>query len=167
MATRRQLIQGLGIGMLAGTAPTAALAKDAPRRRATWTTDRPPWWLLAPLAAGSSVGRGWSLDALSPVRDGAAVLSLSHRDGRLARLHICAHDGRPRGLAHTALFDLVLMDGGQGDRPTDESLGRVLLTLAHHLRRNELRSDDQQVASVGGLLSHDQRVALYGPEQLV
>ena len=167
MATRRQLIQGLGAGLAAGSAATPALAKRAHVRRAAWSTERPPWWLVAPLAEGQAVGPVWSLQALEVVRDGAAVLTLVSRDARQARVHICAHDGHPRGLVHTALFDLVLMDGGQGDRPTDESLGRVLMQLGRHIRRNELSSNDAQIGLVTGLLSHDERVALFGPEQLV
>ena len=167
MATRRQLLQGLGVGAVAGVAATPSLARAAHALRSSWTSAAPPWWLLAPLAPGRSVGRGWSVHSLEVVRDGAAVLTLRTRDAQQARVHICAHDGSPRGLVHTALFDLVLMDGGQGDRPTDESLGRVLLQLSRHIRRNEMRSDDAQMASVTGLLSHDERVALFGPEALV
>jgi hypothetical protein len=166
MSTRRQLIQGLGIGLVAGSAATPALARRAHVRRAAWATDLPPWWLISPLTAGQQVGPTWSVGNLEVVREGAAVLTLVTGDERQARVHICAHEGRPRGLVHTALFDLVLMDGGQGDRPTDESLGRVLMQLGRHIRRNEIRSDDAQIGSVTGLLSHDERVALFGPEHL-
>ena len=111
---------------------------------------------LAPLDIGASVGRGWHVADLAGPR-GATILSLAHRDGREARVHICARSGRARGLAHTALFDLVLMDGGQGDRPTEERLGRVLQQLARHIRRNELRVDDDGLRSVVQLQSHTDR----------
>jgi len=90
-------------------------------------------------------------------------LGLRHADGRHAQVHLCARDGRPRGLAHTALFDLVLMDGGQGDRPTDEGLGRALLTVASRVRSNELQTADRRVA---GLLSHVERVERFGAATL-
>jgi len=167
MGTRRQLLQGLGIGLIAGSAVTPGLGGAARSRQAKWTSDSPPWWLIAPLTSGRSLGRGWRVDSLTKVHEGAAVLSLQHRDERTARVHICTHDGQPRGLAHSVLFDLVLMDGRQGKQSTEESLGRVLVQLARHIRRNELQSDDSHIASVKGLLTHDDRVILYGPEALV
>ena len=56
------------------------------------------------------------------------------------------------------------MDGGQGDRPTDEGLGRALINLASRVKQNELRSADLRVR---GLLSHLERVERFGPEALV
>jgi hypothetical protein len=68
-------------------------------------------------------------------------------------------------LAHSELFDLVLMDGGQGDRATAEDLGRVLLGLAERVRRNELRLDGD-LDALSRTLPHEERVLLYGPENL-
>lgn len=168
MATRRQIMQSLGFGLGAlatATAPRSAVAQ-ARHTAAAWSTQTPPWWLLSGLKQGSRVGRGWRISSLTAVQEGASVLTLTHRDEREARVHICAHHGQPRGLAHTALFDLVLMDGGQGDRDTPEDLGRVLLQLAAHIRRAEL-SDASELEQVTGLLTHAERVAVYGAEHLV
>ena len=154
----------MGVSAAAATglgASPAALAGVVGSRAAA------PWWLLAPLKAGTSVGGRWRLHGLEPVDRGATILSLVHRDGRQARVHICARRGSARGLAHTGLFDLVLMDGGQGDRPTDEELGRVLCQIARHIRRNELRVDEDGLRSVLGLQAHTDRAARYGPQTLL
>lgn len=170
MASRRQVLQALGVGVVATSALAPAAASAASRAASSaprWSRSAAPWWLLAPCQVGSAVGRGWQLDHLSTVHEGAAVLSLSHRDGRLARVHVCARHGRPTGVAHTALFDLVLMDGAAGDRPTDESLGRVLSQLARRIRRNEQAMGEDQLRGIVGLRSHTDRVDRYGPEALV
>jgi hypothetical protein len=101
------------------------------------------------------------------VEDGATILTLAQRDGEIARVHICARHGQARGLASTELFDLVLMDGGQGDRPTEESLARVLRQLARHIRRSEQTVGEDGLRMVTGLSTHGDRVARYGAEALV
>lgn len=181
MQSRRDLLQKLGLAAAVGVVSTASsAAAAAPAVSATLQRDTlralaeggsasgSAAWLLAPLQAGQSVGLGWRLHSLSPVERGAVVITLRHARHTEAapvegRVHLCAHHGAPRGLAHTALFDLVLMDGGQGARPTDEALGRVVLTLAAKVRTNELSGD---LGSVARLLTHAERVALYGPESL-
>ena len=97
---------------------------------------------------------------------GASVLTLAHTNGRKAKVHLCAHNGRPRGLAHTAMLDLVLMDGGSGSFRTDEKLGRVVLGLAERVRRNETQPNGD-LAPVARMMSHDERVQAFGPESLV
>lgn len=169
MPSRRVVLQAFGVGAVASAslgASTVAAAASSSRDR-LWSTEAAPWWLLGSLRAGSAVGRGWRIDDLTPVREGATILSLSHRDGRLARVHICARQGRPSGLAHTAMFDLVLMDGGQGDQQTDEALGRVLKQVARSVARAERTVDEQGLRTVLGLRTHSDRVARYGGEALV
>ncbi|HMV66164.1 MAG TPA: hypothetical protein PKA64_04895 [Myxococcota bacterium] len=125
-----------------------------------------PWWLLAPIGVGTPLKYGWYVEGLSPVERGASVLTLAHTNGRKARVHLCGHSGRPRGVAHTSLVDLVLMDGGSGSFRTDEKLGRVVLGLAERMRRNEV-SPAGDLAPVARMMSHDDRVAVFGPENLV
>jgi hypothetical protein len=180
MSSRRELLKNMGLGfgaaaaLLGASAPAAAAAtarSSALKALAEGGSDpTPPWWLFSPVRPGSSLGLGWRMGSLSPVERGAVVLEL-HRDGgdtegvRVARVHICAREGKARGLAHSELFDLVLMDGGQGEKPTDERLGRVLLGLADRVRKNELESN-AELKDLGRLLPHGQRVALYGAETL-
>ena len=81
------------------------------------------------------------------------------------KIHICIYEGKPKGMAHTELFDLVLMDGGQGNKPTEETVGRVLLSLAEKMSENEL-DDDADLARVERMLTHGERVEVYGSESL-
>lgn len=124
-----------------------------------------PWWLIHPVSLGSDLGFGWTVSGLSSVDKGAAVLSLAHRSGAQAQVHLCAHRGSPRGVAHSQLVDLVLMDGGSGSFRTDERLGRVVLGLADRIRRNELdpRGD---LSPLARMMAHDDRVDVFGPENL-
>jgi hypothetical protein len=166
MPSRRFVLQAMGVTAAAATAfghASMAEGSDAPQGDVT----APPWWLVAPLSVGTRIGREWRIADLAPIAQGATILSLVHRDQRTARVHICARSGQPRGLAHTGLFDLVLMDGGQGDHPTDESLGRVLKQVARHIGRNELMVDDEGLRAVVRLQSHPDREARYGPQALV
>ncbi|MEL6349631.1 MAG: twin-arginine translocation signal domain-containing protein [Myxococcota bacterium] len=177
MSTRRDLLKNLGLSAAAAT--TAPLAIDPALRRqaagallsmtdsAAGIAGVPAW--MKPAFAGAQrghLGLGWFIVRMSAVQRGAMVLSLGHEDGRLARVHLCAHDGEPRGLAHTALLDFILMDGGQGDRPTEEDLGRVLVSLANRLREHELDSA-LNLLELATLETHGQRVTRYGPETLV
>jgi hypothetical protein len=177
METRRRLLQKLGIGA-AVAAAGAGLSRSARAEHhrqlqafaAGGDATGAPWWLLEPLEVGARLSDGWTIAALTPVERGAAVLELRHDRrpadaGGIARVHLCAHGGKPRGLAHSRLFDLVLMDGGQGDQPTDPRLGRVLVGVARRIRRNEVAASGD-LDSVSRMLTHAERVALYGPETL-
>src|SRR5262245_8116453 len=46
----------------------------------------PPWELLSPLVAGAVVAEGWRLADLSPVQDGACVVTLENERGRAHRV---------------------------------------------------------------------------------
>ena len=180
METRRELLRVLAIGTAAASIPASlaspGLAAAAPAEGLAAAnpgeanpdegiTAPAPWWLFAPLQAGSALGAGWSLANLSEVRRGACVLELVHETGDVARVHVCGHDGRPKGLAHGHMVDLVLMDGGNGDKPTDEQLGRVLLGIAVRVRLNE-GSPEGDLAPLAAMMSHPDRVARYGAHSL-
>jgi hypothetical protein len=70
------------------------------------------------------------------------VLTLQNERGRSHRIHVCRNDGRPQGLVYTNRLDLVVMNGGQGDLPTDEGLAQAVAEVAHVLAANERRHDD-------------------------
>lgn len=97
----------------------------------------PPWELLRPLVLGSVVAHGWRVAELSEVMDGACVLTLRNERGRTQRVHLCRNDGRPQGLVYTDRFDLVVMNGGQGDLPTEEGSAQAVAEVAHVLAANE------------------------------
>jgi hypothetical protein len=171
MTSRRDVLRSMGVGAAALAATTSGVAVAAVRPSMEafahpGQTAASPWWILAPLQVGSSVGKGWSIAGLSEVRDGAAVIELSHRDGRAVGVHVCGRSGRGQGIAQTALFDLVSMDGRDGDAATPEDMGRVVVSLARRIKLNEaqLAGDLRPFAS---MMSHADRVALYGPERLL
>lgn len=116
-----------------------------------------PWWLVAPVTAGGEVGLGWHLARLFPPQEGAVTLNLLHVDGRVARVDLCLHDGRPRGPAHTEFIDFIVMDGGDGRAELDESLGRAVRRLAAFVVENEARD----LGTLSRLQDHAERVALY------
>lgn len=172
MDSRRGVLKKL----LAGTAATAAAPASASAAVAALEqtagaaglelpSGPAPWWLLDPVRKGSEVGFGWYVSGLSGVSRGAAVLSLAHRGGRTARVHLCLHGGEPKGIASTRMLDLVLMDGGSGSFQTDERLGRVVLGLAERMRRNEL-DPNGDLWPLARMMTHDARVEAFGPDNL-
>jgi len=114
-----------------------------------------PWDLVRPLTLGSRVAHGWRLAGLTGVADGSCVLTLRNVRGRTQRLHLCRNDGRPQGLVYTDRFDLVVMNGGQGDLPTEEGLAQAVAALAHRLAANERNRGDE--ALVVALLPQAER----------
>jgi hypothetical protein len=122
------------------------------------TAAPPPWELVAPLTAGAALGHGWQVGALSPVQAGSCVLTLAHESGRTHRVHLCRNAGRPAGVVHTAEVDLLVMNGGGGELPTDEGLAQAVATVAHAVARNESAARVTEV----GLLAHAERVERFG-----
>ena len=118
-----------------------------------------PWELVRPLALGSVVAHGWRVAGLSGVVDGSSVLTLENERGRAQRVHLCRNDGRPQGLVCTKRFDLVVMNGGQGDVPTEEGLAQAIAEVAHALAANEDDRQHQQV--ITALLPQAERVRLF------
>jgi hypothetical protein len=120
----------------------------------------PPWELLRPLALGSVVAGGWQVADLSGVADGSCVLTLENDRGRTHRVHVCGNDGRPQGLVHTKRLDLVVMNGGRGDLPTEEGLAQAVAEVAHVLAANEAKWQSAPV--VTALLPQAERSKLFG-----
>ena len=139
-----------------GVAPETAAALESPKVVAV----APPVEMLRPLTIGSALGHGWRIAGLSGVADGSCVLTLANERGRENRIHICSNDGRPQGLVYTNRFDLVVMNGGQGDLPTEEGFAHAVAEVAHVLAANE----DVPSNLVAELQSHTERLRLYsGP----
>ncbi len=142
--------------------PTEALtsARDGqdavePGADAAESSSPPPWDLVAPFAAGAVVAHGWHLVDLTPVRDGSAVLTLQNERGRAHRVHLCRNDGSPQGIVYTRRVDLVVMNQGYGDLPTEEHLGQAIAALAHAVAANEAKVPDGVFAD---FLPHTERV---------
>ena len=137
---------------LAGPPPTAPA--DAPVVSAA----PPPWELVSPLVAGAVVAPGWHLADLSPVRGGACVVTLGNARGRAQRIHLCRNDGNPQGLVHTRRVDLVVMNEGYGDLPTEEGLAQAVAAVAHTVAANEATVP---AGLLGELVAHTERVRRY------
>jgi hypothetical protein len=118
-----------------------------------------PWDLVRPLAAGSTVAKGWHLAAMSGAVDGSCVVTLQNARGRTHRVHLCRNDGRPQGLVYTKRFDLIVMNEGEGDLPTEESLAQAVAELAHVLAANE--HDRRHESVVTALLPQAERVRMF------
>lgn len=129
---------------------------DAPIS-ATTTAAPPPWHLLLPLRAGTTLTSEWSVVDLSGIVGGACVLTLGNRHGREHRVHICRNGGTPQGLVYTEKFDLVVMNGGRGDLPTEEDLGHAVAAVAHAIAANEVRD-----VEIAGLLPQTEREERFG-----
>jgi len=144
-----------------GSEPSAANATLPPPSHAA--TDLPatlsapaPWELLRPLTMGSMVAHGWRVAGLTGAVDGSCVVTLQNARGRAHRVHICSNEGRPTGLIYTKRFDLVVMNGGQGDLPTEEGFAQAVAEVAHVLAANE--HGHRQATVVAQLLPHAERV---------
>ena len=122
-------------------------------------SEPPPWELLRPLALGSVVAHGWRVADLSGVENGSSVLTLRNERGREHRVHLCRNDGRPQGLVYTRRLDLVVMNGGRGDLPTEEGLAQAVAELAHVLAANE--ADRRHEPLVTALLPQAERLRLF------
>jgi hypothetical protein len=166
MQSRRDILKALGT-TAAASATGYAGSKFALQSFISGSGDA-PIALLAPLTIGASVGGGWSIADLGPVKDGASVLTLTSPVAGEARVHICARNGAATGLAKTNLLDLVLMDGGNGNDPTRESLARVVTGIARRIAKNELDIESEEnLDEIAKMMSHDERMAILGPENLI
>ncbi len=174
MLSRRALIGKAAVGaaaaLAAGAAGTAVAsvrrshgangdaaderdAKDAPETFEA-AASPPPWALVKPLAAGSVIAHGWRLTELGPVEHGASVATLANERGRSQRVHLCRNDGAPQGIVYTRRVDLVVMNEGYGDLPTDEGLAQAVAELAHVIAANEAAAD----GCLTELVPHAERV---------
>jgi hypothetical protein len=114
------------------------------------------------LAAGSLVTDDWSVAGLTGAVDGSCVLTLQNRRGRAHRIHVCRNHGAPEGLIFTDHFDLVVMNGGRGDLPTEEGLAQAVAAVAHVLAQNE--GTPGAAAVLAGLMPQAERVSQFsGP----
>jgi hypothetical protein len=117
--------------------------------------------LLAPLTTGAEVARGWHIQELSTISDGAAVVTLVKGNDE-ARVHVCRReDDDARSMTHSDQMDLYLMNGGDGLHPTDESLAGAVETLALFLRRNEQLG----VELPDALLTHSARLQFFATDR--
>jgi hypothetical protein len=134
-------------------------ANPSPQGNDVATLSAPaPWEVLHPLAVGSVVAHGWSVAGFTGAVDGSCVLTLQNDKGRSHRVHLTRNDGAPQGIVYTKNFDLVVMNGGRGDLPTDEGFAQAVAEVAHVLAANE----SGQGSIVTALLPQAERVRRFG-----
>ncbi len=148
-----------GLGNTADTeeSPVAAASTRIEGGSLDTLEARAPWEILQPLAVGSTVASGWKIAGLTGAVNGSCVVTLENDRGRQSRVHICRNDGRPNGIVYTGNFDLLAMNGGKGDLPTEESFARAIAELSHVLAANEDSS-----AVVASLMPHAERLSMCG-----
>jgi len=170
MLSRRELIGKTAVGAAAALTVSAAGLRVASARSVPAATDypaddrdgrnavpppaEPPPADAGAIVAGSVVGHGWRLVGLGPVQDGSCVVTLQNRRGRSHRVHLCRNDGNPQGIVYTRRVDLVVMNEGYGDLPTEERLAQAVAELAHVIATNEAMVPD----GVAELLPHAERL---------
>jgi hypothetical protein len=146
---------------IGSAAEAEALPETAGRLGKITETAPAPWEIVRPLRAGAALVDGWRLEDLSGVVAGACVLTLANEHGRAQRVHVCRNDGAPQGLVYTEGFDLLVMNGGRGDLPTEESFGQSVAAVAHVIAANEGRK-----AEIDGLLSQAAREERFAAAEL-
>ena len=114
---------------------------------------------------GTDLGSKWSIASLGPIVDGAAVIILSHPHQEDVRIHLCLHEGKPKGYAHTDLFDLIVIDHGHGIRTVPDDLAPALLKLGRAIQDNEL-ANDSSFDQIADMMTHKERVAAFGAGQI-
>ena len=162
MQSRRALIQTIG-----ATTATALVGTPGVQARPTNTDNfAPPWWLFDPLEPSERLKDGWVLNDLSPIREGASVLTLK-RGAQSLRIHICLHDDAPKGLAYSELFDLIVMDHGRGVRAVPEDLSPTLILLSDIIRENEWNDvPNHRLDGINRMMTHAERVRAFGASHL-
>jgi hypothetical protein len=174
MQSRRDLLKAVSTGLTgaalatgAGLSPATVRASSL-RAFATMGGGEAPWCLVSPLTMGSNVGKGWRIQNLSALEAGASILTLQHPTRGTARVHLCARRGGGHGLTHTQLLDLILMDGGTGELRTQEGLARVVTGIGKRIAKNELGAvDEETIDAMSRMLTHKERMAIFGPENLL
>ncbi|MFZ5479997.1 MAG: hypothetical protein ACOZNI_24745 [Myxococcota bacterium] len=137
MDNRRAFLRMSVFGLATAGIGLPSVARAASSASPAAVAGEAPTWLVHPLAPGDEIGLGWRLARMYPPVDGAVTLNLLHEDGRAARVDLCLLEGEPKGPAHTTCIDFIVMDGGDGASPMDESLGRVVVRLAAIVGDNE------------------------------
>ena len=162
MQSRRDILRRFGYSTAGMLLPTGAAAANVFRDH----SNEPPWWLFHPLSLGDEVGNGYKIKDLGKVKAGAAVLTLENTSSPL-RVHVCLHDGQPKGIAYSNLFDLIVMDQGQGVRTVPPHLASALFALEDIMRENEgVDVPDRQLNGIKRMLTHSERVRLFGASNL-
>lgn len=158
MASRRAFLAAASALSVAGATATAHAAPLAAIEAAP--IDAGP--LLAPAVPGVTLGLGWRVGSVEPVRHGAAALELLHDDGGHAKLLLCRREGAGEGLAQSDQLDFILANDGAGHRPTSETLARAVRVLAAAITADE-RQHGRPASLLLALQTHRRRQVELAP----
>lgn len=131
--------------LLGATAPRPLSAPErdgaAPATGATAVPPQPG--LVAPLAAGSALGR-WQVESIHEVAGGALSLVLVDAAGARFQLDVCLRDATPGAVTapgRTEHFEVFLANSGNGATATFEDHGLAAMAVADIVRGNEALAD--------------------------
>ena len=162
MHSRREMLRTFGYTTAGVMLPSAAATAGVFRRH----TAPPPWWLIHPFEPDSILDNGWKIKQLGEIKSGASVLTIE-RESQLLRIHICLHDGQPKGIAYTEMFDLIVMDHGEGVGTSPPHLASALFALEDIMRENEwIDVPDRQLNGIKRMMTHAERVRSFGARNL-
>ncbi|MGE3669167.1 MAG: hypothetical protein AB7K71_05880 [Polyangiaceae bacterium] len=91
--------------------------------------------LVAPLTAGSQLG-SWKVVGVLPLREGAVSVVMAHGNGERFQLDVVAR-GAQRAPGESELFQVMVVNRGDGATSTRESEGLAAMALADVIRGNE------------------------------
>ncbi|MEZ4372562.1 MAG: hypothetical protein R3B07_17180 [Polyangiaceae bacterium] len=106
--------------------------------------------LVAPLTAGSQLGT-WKVVGVLPLREGAVSVVMAHGNGERFQLDVVAR-GAQRAPGASELFQVMVVNRGDGSTSTRESEGLAAMALADVIRGNENAVDRS------GFLTLEERV---------
>lgn len=112
------------------------------------------------IAAGTTLGGGWSVAQVRPIEAGAVRVIVEHAaTERVANVAVCRAEANSGALASTGAVDLFLMnDGGNGQSrtPADE------VQVVRHLAR-QLQGTEETLPGASRLLGRNERLNAYNP----
>ena len=143
---RRDLMKSLAVGAAALTSPLGASAL------------KPSGSLLAPATVGSDV-LGWTITGISGIERGGFHVELKNGDNT-ARIGVCALGESVKAPVTTRFTEVFVVNDGKGSTPTDERDAEAARIVGMLIEGNESEALTRK------LLTHEQRLAQYGPEVL-
>ncbi|MBX3182844.1 MAG: hypothetical protein KIT72_18375 [Polyangiaceae bacterium] len=101
--------------------------------------------LVAPLAAGAELGR-WQIASVRSLDAGAVSVLVTSASGAF-QLDVVRRSASPRSPGVTDHFEVMVMNHGDGAKPTAEEQGLAAMALAEVIRGNEQAVDVSRFVS--------------------
>lgn len=90
-----------------------------------------------PLSVGDTLAGGWKIGALESDHAGGLVVQLVAPDGGTLRALMTRHDVTGTAMASTSKVDVVLLNAGDGQKPTPDDHVAIVRSLAQRIDGNE------------------------------